>query len=194
MNRLDHDLRCEEALEVLEPYLDGDLAPAEASRLRGHLERCPSCAAELDLAARIQSELRSLPQLDCPPEVLERVRQAGRGEIVPFVPRQRATGLLRLAAAAAILTLALGGGALFLHVQRQPDRPSPEEVAQATQEARFALAYIGKVTRRASLDLRDEVLEKRLIAPATRSVSRSLGGIPDSAPEAAPAREAGKEF
>jgi anti-sigma factor (TIGR02949 family) len=175
MNRHQHDPSCDEALDLLEPYVDGDLPVDEASRLRSHLERCASCAAELELATRIQSELRALPELDCPPEVLEKVRRAGRGEVVPFVPRPRSTGL-RIAAAAAMLTLTLGGGALFLRLQRQPAQPSPEEIAQATQEAKIALAYIGKVTRRASTDLREEVLQKRLIEPAARGVSRSLGG------------------
>jgi anti-sigma factor (TIGR02949 family) len=194
MIRPEDDLRCEEALELLEPYLDGDLSPAGASRLRAHLERCPSCAAELDLAAKIQRELRALPELDCPPEVLERVLRAGRGEVVPFQPRTRAAGL-RIAAAAALVALTVGGGALFLYLQRPSSQPTPEQIAQATAEAKLALAYIGKTTRRASLDLRDDVLQKRLVLPATRSVSRSLDEIPSLAAEpAAPVRRAGKEF
>jgi anti-sigma factor RsiW len=190
MNRIDHELGCAEALEILEPYLDGDLPAAAAAGLRRHLERCADCAAELELAGKIQSELRSLPQLDCPPEVVERVRRAGGGVVVPFAPRRFASGL-RLAAAAAVLALAVGGGALFLHVQRQADRPSPAEVAQATREARLALAYVGKVTRRAGLDVRDEVLVERLLTPAARSVSQSLAGTPGAA---APAARPGKEY
>jgi len=175
MSRSDHDLRCEEALEILEPYLDGELSASKVPGLRRHLERCAACAAELELAGKIQRELRSLPQPDCPPEVLERVRRAGGGEVVPFAPRRFATSV-RIAAAAAVLAVAVGGGVLFFHVQRASDRPSPEEVAQATRQARLAFAYIGKVTRRAGLDVRDDVLVKRLVTPATESVSRSLGG------------------
>lgn len=180
MIRPDHDLHCEEELDWIEPYLDGDLPEDEAVRLRGHLAGCPACAAELELAARIQSELRSLPQLDCPPEVLERVRQEGRGVVVPFRPRRivRTIGP-RLAAAAAVLALAMGGGALFLQIQQPSDQPSPEQIAQATADAKLALAYLGKATRRASDDLREEVLAKRLVVPATRGVSRSFGEIPD---------------
>jgi anti-sigma factor (TIGR02949 family) len=176
MNRHPHDPPCEEALDLLEPYVDGELSADDAARLRSHLERCPSCATELELAARIQRELRALPELDCPPEVLERVQRAGRGEVVPFVARPRGTGL-RIAAAAALLILALGGGALFFQAQRPP-QPSPEEIAQATEDAKLALAYIGRATRRASQGIRDDVLQKRLIAPATESASRSLGEIP----------------
>lgn len=182
MIRTDHDLHCEEALDWIEPYLDGDLPEDEAARLRGHLAGCPACAAELDLATRIQSELRSLPQLDCPPEVLERVRREGRNDrarVVPFKPRRIVRTLgPRLAAAAAVLALAVGGGALFLQVQK-PSEPSPEEIAQATADAKLALAYLGKATRRASDDLRDEVIAKRLVVPITRGVSRSLGEITD---------------
>ncbi|HEV2853160.1 MAG TPA: zf-HC2 domain-containing protein [Thermoanaerobaculia bacterium] len=167
------DPRCEEALDWIEPYLDGDLPGEEAARLREHLGRCPACAAELQLAERIQRELRALPQLDCPPEVLERVERAGRGEVVAFRPRQRTS--LRLTAAAALLALSVGGGALFLRLQRSSDQPSPEEVAQATAEAKLALAYLGRATRRASVDLQQEVLAKRLVVPATRGVVRSLG-------------------
>jgi anti-sigma factor (TIGR02949 family) len=176
MIRPDHDLHCEEALDWIEPYLDGDLPEDEAARLRGHLAGCSACAAELELATRIQNELRSFPQLDCPPEVLERVRREGRGVVVPFKPR---TVGPRLAAAAAVLALAVGGGALFLQIQRPSDQPNPEQIAQATADAKLALAYLGKATRRASDDLREEVIAKRLVVPATRGVSRSLGEIPD---------------
>jgi len=189
MNRSDHDPQCEEALELLEPYLDGDLSPAGSSGLRDHLERCSSCAAELELAAKIQRELRSLPQLDCPPEVVERVRNAGGGEVVPFRPRHRVLGL-RIAAAAAVLLLAVSGGALFLRLEQRR-----QEIAQATAEARYALAVLGKVTRRTSRNLREDVLEKRLVEPANRSVFRSLGEIPSLSAEPAAADErSGKEF
>lgn len=177
MNRMHDALPCAEALDLLEPYLDGDLPPGEADRVRRHLDGCPACAAELALAARIQSELRALPQPDCPPEVIERVRRAGRGEVVPFPSREGAPRW-RIAAAAALVALAAGGGSLFVHfqhVQQQHVQRQQEQVAEATREARLALAYFGKVTRKAGLDVRDEVLEKRLVIPVARSVSRSLG-------------------
>ncbi len=161
-------------VDSLEAYLDGDLPPREADRLREHLGSCAACAAELALAERIQRELRSLPQPDCPPEVIERVVRAGRGEVVPFPSRDR-TSRPRIAAAAAVLALAIGGGSLFVHLQTQRER----QVAQATREARFALAYLGRATHKVGLDVRDEVLQKRLVIPTTRSVSRSLSDLPD---------------
>jgi len=175
-------MTCDEALDLLDPYLDGDLPPEEAGRLRTHLDRCPACAAELALAGRIQRELRALPRPDCPPEVIQRVVRTGRGELVPFPSRNRMTRIAA-AAAAAIIALTVGGGSLFVHLQHQrQDQADRERIAEATREARFALAYLGKVTRKAGLDIRDEVLEKRLVIPAARSVSRSLEEIPAAEP------------
>jgi anti-sigma factor (TIGR02949 family) len=173
--RPNDEISCADALDFLEPYLDGDLPPRETERLREHLGSCAACAAELALAERIQRELRSLPQLDCPPEVIERVVRRGRGEVVPF-PGRREPLRWRIAAAAAVVALGLGGGSLFVHFQHQREQ---QQVAQATQEARFALAYLGRATHNVGLDVRDEVLQKRLVIPTTRSVSRSLSDLPD---------------
>jgi anti-sigma factor (TIGR02949 family) len=175
--RPDEVLSCEAALDLLEPYLDGDLDAGEEARLRAHLATCPACSAELALAQRVQRELRTLPQPEVPPELLARVIQRGRGEVVPF-PSPRRMGRLRIAAAAALAILAVGGGSLFVHLQNSEDRPSPEQIAEATREARFALAFVGRATRRAGLDVRDEVLRERLVVPAARDASQSLGKVP----------------
>jgi anti-sigma factor (TIGR02949 family) len=177
--RTNDEISCADALDFLEPYLDGDLPAGQADRLREHLGSCAACAAELALAERIQRELRSLPQPDCPPEVIERVVRAGRGEVVPF-PGRKEPLRWRIAAAAAVVALTVGGGSLFVHLQNQRLQTQKEQqVAQATQEARFALAYLGRATHKAGLDVRDEVLQKRLVIPTTRSVSRSLGDLPN---------------
>jgi anti-sigma factor RsiW len=135
-------LRCDEALDLLEPSLDGELTPGDAARLRAHLFGCLSCARELALARRIQGELRALPLSTVPPEV--RALAGGGG------------GRALLTAAMLAMTV---GGALFLEQARfhpaTPPSPSTADVARATAEARFALAYIGKVSRHAGLDLRD---------------------------------------
>lgn len=187
MNRNDDGMTCELALDLVEPYVDSDLESGEAERLRVHLESCRACAAELALAQRIQAELRALPQLDCPPEIVERVRREGAqgAQMLPFRSSVRGgTGLpFRLVAAAAVLALAVGGGALFIRSQQQPRQPSAAEVAHATQQARYALAYLGKVSRQASLDVRDDVLARRVVLPAAQSVSRSIGISLGEAPE-----------
>jgi anti-sigma factor RsiW len=156
---MNEPMLCEEALDVIEPSLDGELALPEEDRLRVHLAGCRSCAGEMALAVKIQRELRALaPALQ-------------GGAVVPFPRRtgRGATARLLLAAAALVLTI---GGALFLaQVRVHPAPPvrtaqatepaRPADVALAAAEARFALAYLGKVSRQTGLDLRDGILRRR---------------------------------
>lgn len=64
----------------LDPLLDGDLDRRDEDRLRRHLEACPACREELELARRLRAALRDgLPTLACPPEVTAEVlRRAGQ--------------------------------------------------------------------------------------------------------------------
>src|SRR4051812_7439212 len=169
------DERCAAILPLLEPYLDGELSAALANRVREHAAGCASCADELRLATAIADGLRALPELDCPPEVLERVQmQAGMARVLPLPRPVTAIRRPRFAALAAALAVALLGAALLFHLLRNPQpppsrRPTPQEIAQATAQARFALAYVGRVSRRAGLELKDEVLPRHLVAPAART-------------------------
>jgi len=163
MNRKDDGLDCRQALLWIEPSLDGELPQGDEALLRRHLESCPACAAERALAGEIQRELRALPLPECPPEVLERVRRAGaQGALVVPFPARR----LRMALAAAVLALTVGGGAAWIiEIERREERASSEAVARATAEARFALAYVGRVSRRTGLELRDD-MRQRMSVPA----------------------------
>jgi anti-sigma factor RsiW len=140
-------LLCEEALDLLEPSLDGELAAGEEIRLRSHLAGCRACAAELALAARIQKELHEL-------------RPA---PVLSFPQRGGVAQPARLLAAAAMLVVTIGGGLYFGHVRtRAASSPSPQEIARATAEARYALAYVGRVSRHTGLDLRDGILHRSM--------------------------------
>lgn len=140
-------LLCEEARELIEPSLDGELATADEARLQEHLKGCTSCACEMRLALRIQNELR-------------RLRLA---EVIPLARHRRPIRPARMLLAAALVALTVGGALVLEQMRIQPaDQPSPAEVARATAEARFALAYVGKVSRSTGLDLRDGLLRGHL--------------------------------
>jgi hypothetical protein len=53
-----------------------------------------------------------------------------------------------------------------------PERSA--EIEQATEEARLALAYLDKLTHRTARDLREDVVQKRVVEPAARGLARSL--------------------
>jgi hypothetical protein len=85
--------------------IDGLLSPDEARELHHHLAGCSSCAAESDALRRDSQLLASLP----PQPVAPRVRRAVVAAIAGRTPRRSWT----LLAAAALLPLALAGGALL---------------------------------------------------------------------------------
>jgi anti-sigma factor (TIGR02949 family) len=115
----------------------------------------------------------------------------------PWPPRRAAlaaaTGIAALLAASLLLLHPLGteragtegtrtgSGAPrpgTTRLQSDLNRPSAAAVALAAREARYALAYVGRASRRAGLTLRDEVIERRVVLPATWSAARPLHPTP----------------
>lgn len=194
-------LSCDDALDRLELYLDGlddsdgaeeglpPLADDERSALEIHLSRCPSCARALSHARQVRDELRALPEPPLPAD-------AGRGDERPS-PKHRLhlPGPWRWvvpAAAAAVVAVALGLALLPGlgpsdttpgDSTPAPQAVSPERLARAELEARYALARLAQVTRKARHEVRDEVLAEHVVAPMQKSLMRSLTRLPKPAGE-----------
>jgi len=60
---------CEEALDRLFEYIDGELTPAELEQVSSHLKECPPCEAERQLNEKIKSRV-SATGGECAPEAL----------------------------------------------------------------------------------------------------------------------------
>jgi anti-sigma factor RsiW len=69
-------MTCREFSNSLMAFVSGELAEEEHHRAERHAQRCPCCAAEVDSYLRIIRLARLLPQLDPPPELLDRLRAA----------------------------------------------------------------------------------------------------------------------
>ena len=162
---------CELVAHHLEGYLAGELGPGDESRLARHLTGCAACAAEAGLAQRVAVELASLPAFDAPPDLIARIKASARREPAPVVSlaARRPRRFLRSAALAAALLAALGLG--WWQVQR-PASPSEAEIAAAEQEARYALALIARVSRKAGAEVHREVLVERVAVPVLKSMGR----------------------
>jgi anti-sigma factor (TIGR02949 family) len=64
---------CDEIMEVLQSYLDGEVDAETARRVAGHLERCTDCDTESDIFRSIKTSLaNSAEPVD--PEVLASLR------------------------------------------------------------------------------------------------------------------------
>lgn len=183
------DRSCEALLDVLEAFVDGDLAAAETAAMERHLESCPSCRVEAKLAQAIRDELRTLPHLDAPATVVAAVKRAARQEQAEAKGRTRSRWtLLRpspvWALAAAFLLAAVLAPLLIdsappevVVQEAASEAPAADEVARATDEVRVALAYVGQVTRRTGLEIRDGLIVERLVVPAAEGLS-SLKNAP----------------
>jgi len=162
---MNEPLLCNAILDLIEPSLDGELSADEENHLRSHLAGCRSCAAEMALAVRIQRELRSLSP----------AAPARPGVVVPFARPARPESAVRAVLIAAMLALTVGGTIFLAQIRARPagttqaaaEPASAADVARATAEARYALAYVAKVSRHTSLDLRDGILRRRMPLTST---------------------------
>ena len=188
MSRPDDKTRCQDLQLRIEALVDEELEQTKATALREHLEICPACARQVRLAAEIKQALRGLPELDTPQHVLDSVL----GTVRRKGSRRRSwLDFLRAPRPAWIAVSAAAAAALFAVMVLMPNQePAPPEhsaeVEIAAEEARLALAYLGKLTHRAARDLREDVVQKRLVEPAARGLSRSLNAPETEAPKSGP--------
>lgn len=162
---------CDRVAELVEAYVDGDLGPAERARIAAHTAACPRCAAQVELAGRIRTQLGSLPRLDAPPGVIASIKAEAGADRRGRTARPRWQRPLWAALAAAVLLVAVAVSLLT----PDPHTPSDAELARAADEARYALARVAQLTRKATRDAGREIRPQLLAEPAMDSLSRALG-------------------
>lgn len=181
---------CFETEALLEQYLDSELAADRQAALETHLAGCGACAAELDLARRIRTELHELPAMSCPPEVTRAV--FGHADAHPPLG-ERLRGLwsvhrLWQPVFATLVAVALGIGIWRLSDPVAPTPPggaeaayTEAEIAQAETELKLALAYLSEIGEKARDQFSAEV-GGRVVAPFTRSIAGALLPADDASP------------
>lgn len=87
--------------DALSAIADDELAGAELAASLAHLERCPRCSAELDAVQAVRALVRSLPPIDPPFGLLERMVAR------PARLRAAVAGAVA-AAAAAVMVVSMG--------------------------------------------------------------------------------------
>lgn len=73
MDSVSHVARCQECVDLLVDYLEGDLSPERARALEIHLELCPPCWAFLRTYKGTVDVARTLPVDEIPPELTRRL-------------------------------------------------------------------------------------------------------------------------
>ena len=67
---------CRSSHASLSEYLDGAVTGVEMMRIAGHLQTCPACAREFELAHGMQRALATLPTIKAPEDLNLRLRLA----------------------------------------------------------------------------------------------------------------------
>ena len=73
------EMGCQELVEVITDYLEGQLPPEDVQRFEAHLEGCPGCSMYLDQMRGTISALGHLPPESLTPEAEMRLLAAFRG-------------------------------------------------------------------------------------------------------------------
>jgi hypothetical protein len=117
-------MKCEIYKDLLEEYLDGELAPDDQGRVSDHLITCAACAetfaalrAEQELFARYDSEIEVSPALWSGIEE----------QIVPVNAETSYGWWMRIAA---VVVLTIGLGSVFLLQRKEQTNPAPKEPEQ----------------------------------------------------------------
>ncbi|MGH1505313.1 MAG: anti-sigma factor family protein [Acidimicrobiales bacterium] len=71
-------LSCDEIMEVLQGYLDGEVDAKTARRVAAHLDACDGCATETDVYRRLKDSLAHVPTETVDPEIMDRLQDFSR--------------------------------------------------------------------------------------------------------------------
>ncbi len=162
---------CQRALDLIESDLDEEVSNQESTALESHVRTCGSCAKERELAARLAETLRELPLLRCPERLVH-----GLSPLVSVETRRpkrlsrsrgvwASMGKLPRLAAAALVLLAIVGGATWGLRPAQKNEVTPAQLARAREELQWTLAYLTEIGHRTGAILQDEVLARPAIQP-----------------------------
>ena len=172
--RVDSD-GCAEVLDRLDAWIDGDVDESEAVAMQAHVDDCEACQRERRLAEELVAELRAMPRFEVPERVLRAVdRQTRTGvaeKLHSFFEAIVRRPLPAMAAVAAVLVVAV---VMTPWNRSSVPEYSEQEISRAADDLRLAFAYVGDVTRRAEVRVKDRVLDEGVAAQTLRSVRRSF--------------------
>jgi hypothetical protein len=89
-------------------YVEGELTPEDASRLRAHVGLCAPCHAALEAEQELASALGGLDDLDCPADFATATVTKARCDLTHAVTNPHERGR------AVVITMSLSGIAVFL--------------------------------------------------------------------------------
>ena len=202
-------MKCDVCRDNFTAYLEGDLTEVERAESDAHLASCPDCTATLREFEATVSLLRSLPAVELPAGLAERITAAVRAEKLPEIVPRRTRSWWELASGLAAAAALLIGVMFWTHwglrpqpmpgptpppsVEREatpmPETPAPE--AEASAPTRTETVSKGTTPASAARTEAHPARERHprvATTPPTRSEAPIVGHAPKppSAPAPAP--------
>jgi len=171
---------CRDTRSLFDRFLDGELLPEELDRLRAHVESCEGCRNELQEEHEIAAELGSLPELECPDNVLQGVRETVGNREEKIVRIDGAKSRFRInrrqwvaaGLAAAVAAYLLIGSPLMDRGGPIQATYSPGTIRQARNTAKWSLAYAAVMVKETEVDAIEAVLHERFPSTLKKGVRR----------------------
>ena len=127
-------MKCDDCLNLLAEYIDGEVAEHDAERIGAHLITCPGCSNELEaMSAELEIYARYDREINIPPAMWNAIQARTAAESRPvgagakFNPRTRLAGLFAtprfgfaFSGAMAVVIIAVVIGVMYLRMQPQP--------------------------------------------------------------------------
>ncbi|MFP4248128.1 MAG: zf-HC2 domain-containing protein [Armatimonadota bacterium] len=124
-------MTCEQCAENLTGLIEGDLSPEDERVMREHIDGCPGCARALAETRSLVEALRSLPEVDAPADLRERLRSIPeRAEPATYAWWRRSRTVIASVTAAAAAALLMWTG--VVHYQQEAGQPPAPMVAERT--------------------------------------------------------------
>lgn len=188
----------------VEAYVDGALPADEHDRFEAMLDAHPEWQKQVHYAERIRTELHAFPRASCPPQVTDAVFEHSRRRTngapstenwwnwvwreleiemhTGWKPALAFATLLLVVVTSSLLTDPQNPAGLFDQPVNSSQSYSAAEVQAAETQAKWAIAYIAKVSQETGSTVENEVLEENLTAPMRRALRPLATADRDSNP------------
>ncbi|HJP90550.1 MAG TPA: anti-sigma factor [Pyrinomonadaceae bacterium] len=143
-------MKCEVCSELLEEYLDGELAPGERERVGAHLIGCVDCSTKFEaLTAEQELFARYDREIEVPPFLWTRIAEHAQSGS----ERRRSWFGMRFAGVTAILVVAIIVGIVYLKSRQPKQETTAKQIISTQQQDRKTKVSLSRGLTRKNPDL-----------------------------------------
>lgn len=174
---------CLQVQDLLDAHLDDAVSAEEKLFVEAHLLSCSECQNEWQFAQQVTQTLRKLPVEPCPQPVSEAVLAAAQNERATVWQRlvsQWTNRKLKISWQPIFATAAIALLLVFATMTLNRNAPAPQQISQQELERveldiKWTLAYLGNLSKKTGLSVRDQVIEPEVVAPIQRALKTVIG-------------------